>query len=140
MPRLIITSRLGAMMSRMPHRIYVNGQLIGVMNTQSVRIEMPAGVYSITIQSVVPFLSSTQQVKLRSGIDTHLDFYSRERVWDILFSIDLLLCIIKLFLTFPTPWNWIYEVATNGFFIVWLIYEWSIRKHYYKTSVSDSLP
>lgn len=140
MPRLVITSRLGAMMSRMPHRIYVNGQLIGVMNTQSVRIEMPAGVYSITIQSVVPFLSSTQQVKLRSGIDTHLDFYSRERVWDILFSIDLLLCIIKLFLTFPTPWNWIYEVATNGFFIVWLIYEWSIRKHYYKTSVSDSLP
>ncbi|MBQ7280145.1 MAG: hypothetical protein IJR13_05425 [Bacteroidales bacterium] len=140
MPRLIITSRLGAMMSRMPHRIYVNGQLIGVMNTQSVRIEMPAGVYSITIQSVVPFLSSTQQVTLRSGIDTHLDFYSRERVWDILFSIDLLLCIIKLFLTFPTPWNWIYEVATNGFFIVWLIYEWSIRKHYYKTSVSDSLP
>ena len=127
-------------MSRMPHRIYVNGQLIGVMNTQSVRIEMPAGVYSITIQSVVPFLSSTQQVTLRSGIDTHLDFYSRERVWDILFSIDLLLCIIKLFLTFPTPWNWIYEVATNGFFIVWLIYEWSIRKHYYKTSVSDSLP
>lgn len=140
MPRLVITSRLGAMMSRMPHRIYVNGQLIGVMNTQSVRIEMPAGVYSITIQSVVPFLSSTQQVTLRSGIDTHLDFYSRERVWDILFSIDLLLCIIKLFLTFPTPWNWIYEVATNGFFIVWLIYEWSIRKHYYKTSVSDSLP
>lgn len=140
MPRLVITSRLGAMMSRMPHHIYVNGQLIGVMNTQSVRIEMPAGVYSITIQSVVPFLSSTQQVALRSGIDTHLDFYSRERVWDILFSIDLLLCIIKLFLTFPTPWNWIYEVATNGFFIVWLIYEWSIRKHYYKTSVSDSLP
>ena len=140
MPRLIITSRLGAMMSRMPHRIYVNGQLIGVMNTQSVRIEMPAGVYSITIQSIVPFLSSTQQVTLRSGIDTHLDFYSRERVWDILFSIDLILCIIKLFLTFPTPWNWIYEVATNGFFIVWLIYEWSIRKHYYKTSVSDSLP
>ena len=132
MSRLVITSRLGRLMGRMPHKIYLNGTFVGVMAIPSVRVELPEGQYNLTIQHAIPFLSVSCTVEISPDADTHVDFYSRERWWDILFSIDLLLCVLKLFLTFPSPWNLIYEVLTNGFFIVWLIYEWSIRKNYYK--------
>ena len=140
MPHLIITSHLGAMMKRMPHRIYINGQHIGLMTIPSVRVEMPAGSYDVRIQSTIPLFSSTATVRLQTGLDTHLDFASRERVWDVLFSIDIALCIVKLFVAFPSPWNWIYKVLTNGFFIVWLIYEWTIRHRYFRLDTYTTLP
>ena len=28
------------------------------------------------------------------------------------------------------PWTRIYEIFTNGYFILWLFYEWKIRKNY----------
>ena len=139
MSHLVITSRLGNLLSRMPHKIYINHVLVGIMNIPSVRVELPEGRYEVTIQHALPFLSVTHIVTIFSSADTHLDFYSRERWWDILFSIDLILCVAKLFVSFPSPWNWIYEVLTNGFFVVWLIYEWHIRKHYYRVDCYESI-
>ena len=118
-------------MSRLPHRLYINRQTIGMMNKESVRIEMPPGSYEITIQSSIPILLARQQVVINEGADTHLEFSSRERMWDILFSIDILLSIAKIFFTFPSPWDTIYSILTNGFFVVWLIYEYSIRNRYF---------
>lgn len=108
------------------------------MNIPSVKIELPEGQYTLTIQHALPVLSVTRQVAVKNGTETHVDFYSRERWWDILFSIDLLLCVIKLFVTLPSPWGWIYEILTNGFFVAWLIYEWSIRKRYYKIDLYET--
>ena len=33
------------------------------------------------------------------------------------------------------PWTRIYEIFTNGYFILWLLYEWKIRKKYYALKV-----
>ena len=125
-------------MGRMPHKIFLNNTFVGIMNIPSVKIELPEGQYTLTIQHALPVLSVTQQVAVKNGTETHVDFYSRERWWDILFSIDLLLCVIKLFVTLPSPWGWIYEILTNGFFVAWLIYEWSIRKRYYKIDIYET--
>lgn len=40
----------------------------------------------------------------------------KERWWNILFGIDLVLWLIRFFIEFPYPWNIVYEVVSNGFF------------------------
>ena len=110
------------------------------MTTSAVRLILPPGIHVITIQGSIPLFSAKTQLCLRVGIESHLEFYSRERLWDVLFSMDLILCVLKFFFTFPSPWGWIYEVVTNGFFLVWLIYEWLIRKQFYRLKCYDTLP
>ena len=35
----------------------------------------------------------------------------------------------------PEPWGLIYEMLSNGFFAVWLMRVWIIRKKYFKVEV-----
>lgn len=63
-------------------------------------------------------------------------FSDRDRAWNRLFNIDLVLWILKRLLHVPEPWGTIYEIVSNGFFIVWLLRIWIIRKHYFDISVS----
>lgn len=52
-----------------------------------------------------------------------LEFSDREQVWDALFVVDVVLWVVKRFLHLASPWTWLYEVFTNGYFVLWLIYE-----------------
>lgn len=61
-----------------------------------------------------------------------LEFSDREQVWDALFVVDVVLWVVKRFLHLASPSTWLYEVFTNGYFVLWLIYEWRIRNHYFK--------
>lgn len=139
MPRLVVKSNMGRLMSRLPHKLFISGQFVGVMQQPTVVLMMPPGVYLVTIQSMVPMLSASTTIQLRADGDCRLSFKDRERGWDVLFVIDMVLWIVKRFLHLAAPWTWIYEVVTNGFFVLWLIYEWSIRKKYFKLTV-ESLP
>jgi len=120
---------------RIPHKILINGQLIGIMKGPQVAIEMPAGEYEITVQSMIPYFSASQRVGVQPRQETRLTFGDRERVWDALFVVDIVLWIVKRFLHLANPWTWIYEVFTNGYFVLWLIYEWRIRKNYFRFEI-----
>lgn len=133
--KLVIRCKMGKMMSRLPRKIWVSGQFIGVMQQPEVSILMPPGVYQITIQSMIPYFSASETIQLLPDETKSLEFRDRERGWDILFGIDIVLWIVKRFLHLAAPWTWIYEIFTNGYFILWLFYEWKIRKNYYALKV-----
>lgn len=130
---------------KIPHKILINNILIGIIRSKSVRILLPEGRFSVTIQSMVPILSATKTIELGENETLQLSFRDRERIWDVLFCIDLVLWLVKIFLdafdfwtiySIPVYWSTVYEIFTNGYFVVWLIYEWLIRKKYFKIETS----
>lgn len=135
MARLILVQKHGKFSMPIPHKVLINGQLIGIMKDKQVSIEMPAGQYEVTIQSMVPYISATQLVDVISEKETTVTFSDREKFWDILFVVDIVLWTVKRFLHLASPWTWIYEIFTNGYFVLWLIYEWRIRNKYFNFEV-----
>ena len=132
MARLVITSKMSRLMRKIPHKMLINSRFVGIMQTPEVVVDMPSGQYELTIQSMFPYFSSTQIVTVQEASETHLEFADRELWWDILFVVDIVLWIVKRFLHLAAPWTWIYEIFTNGYFVLWLIYEWRIRKNYFR--------
>ena len=47
---------------------------------------------------------------------------------------------MKRLLHLPEPWGLIYEILSNGFFAVWLLRVWIIRKKYFKVEVFQKIP
>lgn len=127
-------------MSKLPHKIWINHRFVGVMNTKEVCLDLPAGEYPVMIQSVFPFFYSTTLVKVQEGVCKVLSFRDREKWWDALFVIDLVLWFADRFFTLPEPWGLIYKIFTNGYLILWLIYEFSIRKRYFKIESYSEIP
>ncbi len=137
MSQLVIIQKRGKFSVTIPHKILVDGQFIGIMKDKQVSIEMPMGRYAITVQSMIPFISATQIVEIQPYSSVTLEFSDREQLWDALFVLDIILWLIKRFLHLAAPWTWLYEIFTNGYFLLWLIYEWTIRKKYFKFKISD---
>ena len=135
MARLHIVQKHGKFAMNVPHKLLIDGQFVGIMKDKQVSIEMPMGEYAITIQSMIPFISATQHVTMSPRSETTLEFSDREKWWDVLFVVDVVLWIVKRFLHLAAPWTWIYEIFTNGYFVLWLLYEWRIRNHYFKFQV-----
>ena len=119
-------------MAKLPNRIFINGRFVGIMQQKKVSIMIPEGRYSIMIQSTIPLLYATDEVEIEKGVENVVIFKNRERIWDILFTIDLVLWIAGFFVTLPEPWGMVYEISTNTFLAIWLIYEFCIRKKYYR--------
>lgn len=116
----------------LPHKIYFNGQLLGIMQRKEIQVkEIPEGKYRLKIQSMIPLLYAEKEIQIKRG-ENAVTFSDREKFWDILFTIDLVLVIVKWFITLPDHINLIYNIVTNGYFAVWLIYEWVIRKRYFR--------
>ena len=42
---------------------------------------------------------------------------------------------IKGLFHLAAPWTWVYEIFTNGYFVAWIVYEWVIRKKYFRMEV-----
>ena len=135
MARLTIEQKRGKFAMNVPHKLLIDGRFVGIMKDKRVSIEMPMGEYDITIQSMIPFISASQRVTMSLRGETTLEFSDREKWWDMLFVLDVVLWIVKRFLHLAAPWTWIYEVFTNGYFLLWLLYEWRIRNHYFKFQV-----
>ncbi|MBO7133484.1 MAG: hypothetical protein J6W06_04930 [Bacteroidales bacterium] len=130
--KLTIVKESSKLMAKLPNRIFINGRFVGIMQQKSVSIMIPEGIYNIMIQSPFPFLYVTDEVEIQAGVENVVSFRNRERIWDWLFTIDLVLWIAGFFFTLPYPWDMVYEISTNVFLGLWLIYEFCIRKKYYR--------
>ena len=132
MARLTIIQKKRRFMPLLPHKILIGGQAVGLMRTPCVHIEIPQGAYEITIQSLFPFIKSSAVVRIDNGVDNVMEFEDKEKYWDILFSVDMLLWIASLFIELQKPYSTIYHVLSEGFFAIWLIHIIVIRKRYFK--------
>lgn len=132
MARLTIIQKNRRFMPLLPHKILIGGQAVGFMRTPCVHIEILQGAYEITIQSLFPFIKSSAVVRIDEGVDNVMEFEDKEKYWDILFSVDMLLWIASLFIELQKPYSTIYHVLSEGFFAIWLIHIIVIRKRYFK--------
>ncbi|MGN0033094.1 MAG: hypothetical protein ACI358_04865 [Candidatus Limimorpha sp.] len=127
----------------LPYWIFIDGQALGVMRTKDVNIKIPPGTYNIGVKIVLQLFKwklsfgSEQQIRLQSNSNTHLLIKDREKWWNILFDIDLLVWVACLFFTLPHPWNIVYHVVSEGFFAVWMLRIFLIRKKYFIFEIKD---
>lgn len=130
MPSLLDIRSKGKLMSMLPHYVLIDGQLLGVMKRE-VKVSVPPGHYRLTIRSMYRFIESTVELDAQSGKTILLTFGDSERLWNWLFNLDIVLWVLKRFVHVPEPWGTVYEIASNGFFAVWLLRVWIIRKRYF---------
>ncbi|GAA6530532.1 MAG: hypothetical protein LKH27_02685 [Prevotella sp.] len=120
-----------------PHYLSINGQILGVMKDAPIHLRIPTGTYNITIKSMFKFIESSTTVPIVNDEDVcEVQFCDRERIWNILFNIDMVLWLIKRIIHIGAPWDAIYESVSNGFFAIWLIRVWIIRKKYFKMKLT----
>ena len=138
MARLTIIQKNRRFMPLLPHNILIGGQAVGLMRTPCVHIEIPQGAYEITIQSLFPFIKSSAVVRIDEGVDNVMEFEDKEKYWDILFSVDMLLWIVSLFIELQKPYSTIYHIVSEGLFAIWLIHIIVIRKRYFKITTHQT--
>lgn len=132
MPTLTIIQKKSRLMPALPHKLFINNQFVGIMKGAEVNIDMPEGDYLVMIQSMIPFFSASMDVTVHDGVRNVLTFSDREKIWDALLVVDMVLWVAELFFELPSPWDVVYQVFTNGYLVAWLIYEWVIRKRYFR--------
>ncbi len=131
-----------------PHSIFIDNQFVGIIGRtgsdqfrltnkkMNAIVNLPEGTYSVRIQSLIPFISSSADVSLTDSEIAVFDFASHEFWWDILFWIDFFAWLVFLFVKIPSPYNLIYHIVSDVAFAIWLIHEFRIRKNYFQISVS----
>lgn len=127
----------------LPYLILVNEQPIGLMRTHEVHLEMPPGTFSIAVRLVFgvgrrQFSIGGERVVTLGAEPQQLRITDRERWWNLLFTLDLIVWLAALCLPLfgfddfpPHPWNIVYHVLSDGFFALWLLRIWVIRKRYF---------
>ncbi len=121
-----------------PYWVFLNEQPIGIMQSKEVSIQMPEGEYDLGIRILFRLfkwqfhIGGSSRVRISEGEHLHLQIKDKERWWNILFDIDLVFWLAKFFFTLPHPWNIVYEVVSNGFFAIWILRIWLIRKRYFQ--------
>lgn len=153
MANLIIREAKSRTMFRLPHLIVLNARPLGVLGkvgkealkpqlkTEPLQanIALPAGHYVLRIQSMIKWISSTIEFDVNESAPTVIEFDHKEFWWDMLFLVDIIAWIVQLFVTFENPWNIVYEVVSNGAFLVWLFHEFRIRNKYFKFQIVENL-
>ena len=134
MARLIIIQKKRKFTPMLPHRILIGGQMLGLMRTPSVAINMPQGIYEVTVQSVFPFIRTSATVKVDEGVDNVMEFEDKEKYWDIVFSLDMILWAASLFIELQKPYSTIYHIVSEVLFLIWLIHIIVVRKKYFRIS------
>lgn len=129
---------------RLPYAVFLDGLYAGTLKDGTLSVEVPPGSCMLRVQfggripigrsgrSVDLSLSSTEQVEIPRKGDVLCEFRDRERLWNILFDIDLVLWIVSLFVQMPLA----YRIASDAFFAVWLLRLVLIRKKYYRINFS----
>lgn len=148
MALLIVKYGAKGLMARLPRQVLLNGQLIGILQGKEAHITLPEGQYRLKIafggllrlgktgKSIDLSLSTEEAVNVHDDAPTTVVFSDRERWWNILFDIDLVLWLAEFFITLPSPYDLIYKVLSNVFFAIWMLRIVLIRKRYYKFIIS----
>ena len=146
MPTLTIRHKRHWYEPRLPHAVFLNGYYAGMMKNDQLQGEIPPGSYALRVQfggrvplgkkgkSIDLSLSATEQVNIPPAGETVCEFHDRERLWNILFDIDLVLWIVSWFVTMPP----LYKVLSDAFFAIWLMRLVIIRRRYYKITTIDA--
>lgn len=121
-----------------PYWVFINEHPIGIMQGKEVSIELPPAQFDLSIKILFRLfkwqfsIGGKRKVLLSEGEHLHLRITDKERWWNILFDIDLVLWLVRFFVVFHYPWNIVYEIVSNGFFAIWLARIWFIRNRYFK--------
>ena len=121
-----------------PYWVFINEQPIGIMQGKEVSIELPSAQFDLSIKFLFLlfkcqcFIGGKRLVCLSESEHLHLMIIDKERWLNILFDIDLVLWLAKIFFELPHPWNIFYEVVSNGFFALWLERIGFIRDRYFR--------
>lgn len=131
--------------ARLPHLLFVDDLYASTMKGDEYQLLLPAGRYKVRVQfgGRVPLgrsgrsldlsVSSTcEVVEVKKA--TTLLFHDRERLWNLLFDLDLAVWIVSLFVPLPR----IYKIVSDLFFAVWIVRLILIRRRYYKLTVSET--
>lgn len=111
--------------------------LVGLMRTQEVAVDLPEGRFVISVRLMFKLAKWTfsiggeREIQTSAEKPTTLVISDRERLWNILFNIDLVIWAASFFFTLPTPWNVVYHVLSDGFFALWILRIIIIRKRYF---------
>lgn len=123
---------------RLPHLIFIDDLYAGTMQGET-QIQMPAGHYKMRVQfgGRIPLGKSGKSIDLSVSstcdnveVKQHTTFLfrDRERLWNLLFDIDLIVWLVSLFI----PLTWLYRILSDSFFVIWLVRLLIIRKRYYR--------
>lgn len=118
-------------MGKIPHYLLINDQMLGIVKGGEVRINVLPGIYKITIRSMYKIIEGSAEVYVPINETKRLTFSDKDKIWNWMFNIDLILWILKRIIHVPEPWSTVYEIVSNGFFAVWLLRIWIIRKRYF---------
>lgn len=130
---------------RLPYALFLDGLYAGMLKDEKLQIDIPQGRYDLKVQfggripigksgkSIDVSLSSTRPIDVPRNGDVECLFHDRERLWNILFDIDLVAWVVSWFVAMPA----IYKIVSDAFFAVWLVRLVLIRKKYYKIKIID---
>ena len=125
---------------RLPHAVFLDGLYAGMLKDDQLQLNAPRGNYDLKVQfggrvpigksgkSIDISVSSTKQIEVPYVGDVEYVFHDRERLWNIMFDIDLIAWVVSWFVTMPP----LYKIISDVFFAVWLVRLVLIRKKYYK--------
>lgn len=125
---------------RIPHMVFLDGLYAGMLKDDRLQLNAPRGKYELKVQfggrvhigksgrSIDMSVSSTKPIEVPSTGDVEYVFHDRERLWNLLFDIDLIVWVVSWFVTMPP----LYKILSDAFFAVWLVRLILIRKKYYK--------
>lgn len=112
-------------------------QFVCLMRSREVVIAMPSGRFIVSVKLVFKLAKWTfsiggeHEIETSNEKPTTLVISDRERLWNILFNIDLVVWAVSFFFTLPSPWNVIYHILSEGFFALWILRIIIIRKRYF---------
>lgn len=125
----------------LPYWLYIDGRPMGIMKRDA-NIQLPNGTYSLGIWLV--FRLWKWQFRLGKELrimmlneDLNVEFWHDEPIWDTIFNVDLVIWLLTCFIDIPSPWNIVYHVLSDGFFIIWLIRLWKKRKDYLTINIGE---
>ena len=126
-----------------PYWICINGCPLGLMRTPEVNMKMPAGTFTVEMKIMFKVwkwtggLGGRKTVTMGENDHLHIHITDRERWWNWLFNLDLVLWLVRFCFTLPDPWGLVYHIVSDGFFVVWLLRLWIIRKRYFKLEIKE---
>lgn len=125
-----------------PYWVFIDGQPVGMMRSSDVGIDLPEGSYNLAVKIVLGLwkwrfdIGGDTVVTLSEQLPMRVRITDRERWWNLLFDLDLIIWIACMFIELPEPWNVVYHVLSEGFFAIWILRILIIRKRYFKLKTS----
>ena len=131
---------------KLPHAVFLDGLYAGMLKDDLLQLDAPMGNYTLKVQfggrvpigksgkSLDVSVSSTEHVEVARNGNTECVFHDRERLWNILFDLDLIAWVVSWFVAMPP----LYKIVSDLFFAVWLVRLILIRKRYYKIKITTS--